>query len=98
MASYFRSILPFAAAVASASVLSIASPASAAGPESGADGFGECSARDALPTSGTGRRSAFGSPRHAIIDAIDTSAHRTGRDCSDAWCGRHFVLMIGIGY
>ena len=41
-----------------------------------------------------------GSPQRAIIGAIDTPPRAFwSRDCYDgAWCGRQFVLMIGIGY
>jgi hypothetical protein len=99
MASYLRLILPFAAAVAAASVLSIAPPASAAGVTIGA---GETASANA-----TGRPADV---RHRTSQRIRLAASRDYRrdryvrpiradmDCSDAWCRRQFVLMIGIAY
>jgi hypothetical protein len=99
MASYLRLILPFAAAVAAAGVLSIAPPASAAGFTIGAGEAASASATVARPD-----------VRHRTSQRIRLAAssdHRRDRyvrpirndmDCSGAWCRRQFVLMIGIAY
>jgi hypothetical protein len=99
MASYLRSMLPFAATVAVASVLSTALPASAAESTYGAGGVGSTSARAASPgvSHRTAQRIRFAAPRDHRRDRY-VRAIRSSRDCSGAWCGRQFVLMIGIAY
>ena len=99
MASLLRLMLPFAAAVAVASVLSTAMPAigrwiqmwrwrirraAAQGPRLPASGSSGC-ATNAVAASRDHRRDRY---VRATRDL----------DCSGAWCGRQFVLMIGIGY
>ena len=99
MASLLRLMLPFAAAVAVASVLSTAMPASAAESRFGAGEFGSSSARAASPSvrHRAVQRIRFDAPRDHRRDRY-VRATQWGRDCSNAWCGRQFVLMIGIGY
>jgi len=93
MASYFRAILPLAAAVATANMLSIASPASAAGPASGAmDANAASTAPDIRNRASQRIRLA------ASRDQRRDRYVRPNTDCSGAWCRRHFVLMIGIAY
>jgi hypothetical protein len=67
-------------------------------------------AESAVPGSGAAMASAKSAPklirRHASRGTrIAASSHdrRTGvtggnLDCSGVWCGRQFVLMIGVGY
>lgn len=97
MASYLRLILPFAAAVAAASVLSTAPPASAAGFTIGAGEAGSASATGARPD--VRHRT---SQRIRLAGARDHRRYvrpiRNDMDCSGAWCRRQFVLMIGIAY
>ena len=45
----------------------------------------------------TAQRIRFAAPRDHRRDRY-VRATRWSRDCSGAWCGRQFVLMIGIGY
>ena len=99
MASYLRSMLPFAAAVAVAGVLSIAPPASAAGFTIGA---GEAIGANATGTTPGARHRT--SQRMRLAASRDHRRDRYVRpirndlDCSGAWCRRQFVLMIGIAY
>ena len=78
MARYLSSILPFAAAVAAASMLSTAPPASAAGIQFGARSRKQQREDRGAPASGTGRRNVSGSPHRAIIGAIDTPPRTSG--------------------
>ena len=99
MASYLRSILPFAAAVAAVGVLSIAPPASAAGLTIGAG--------DAVSVNAAGapsdvrhrmsQRVRFAAPRDYRRDRY-VRPIRNDMECSGAWCRRQFVLMVGIAY
>jgi hypothetical protein len=99
MASYLRLIVPFAAAVAAAGVLSIAPPASAAGFTIGAGEAASANATGARPV--VRHRT---SPRIRLATSRDHRRDRYVRpirndmDCSGAWCRRQFVLMIGIAY
>ena len=96
MASYFRSMLPLAAVVVAAGMLSIASPVSAAGP---ATGSGEAMDANAASTATDLRNRA--SQRLRLAASRDHRRERYVRsntDCSGAWCRRQFVLMIGIAY
>jgi hypothetical protein len=99
MASYLRSILPFAATVAVASVLSTAPPASAAESTYGVHEIGSASARATSPgfRHRTAQRIRFAAPRDPGRDRYVRPVH-SGPVCSGAWCGRQFVLMIGIAY
>ena len=93
MLSQQRLMLPFVAAAVFATAISIASAASAAETVSGREfaGTGSTVLRHKpaqqvrLAASGDHRRDRYVSP------------FRQGIDCS-AWCGRQFVLMIGIAY
>jgi hypothetical protein len=89
MASYLRSMLPVAAAVAAVSLLSIASPASAAG-------IGEAVSARGTPSDVRHRvpqRMRLAAPRDRYARPV-----RNDIDCSGTWCRRHFVLMVGIAY
>lgn len=91
MASYPRSMLPLAAAVAAVSLLAIASPASAAGTAVAAE------------AAGTRAASAIPGVRHRTSQHIRhaRNQHRyvqPAPDCAGGWCRRHFVLMVGIAY
>jgi hypothetical protein len=94
MASHHRLMLPFAAAVAVAAALSIAPPASAAGAIIGE--AASATARSADVRHRTSQRMRFAASRDHRRDR-DVRPIRN-LDCSGAWCGRQFVLMIGIAY
>ena len=99
MASYLRLMLPFAAAVVAASVLSIAPPASAAGFTIGA---GEAAGANATGTPPVVRHRTSQRIRLATLRDHRRDRYvrpiRNDMDCSGAWCRRQFVLMIGIAY
>ena len=99
MASYLRLIVPFAAAVAAVSVLSIAPPASAAGFTIGAGEAASASATGARPDvrQRTSQRIRLAASRDHRRDRY-VHPIRNNMDCSGAWCRRQFVLMIGIAY
>jgi hypothetical protein len=95
MARTFRSMLPLAAAVAtvsflSVSLLSIASPASAASVDE---------------TVATNAMAAAPDIKHRTSPRVRLAASRDQRryvqpvpDCAGGWCRRPFVLMVGIAY
>ena len=97
MARYISSMLPFGA-VAAVMMLSTALPAQAA-----ESAFGR-------EVKSTNARSLTPGVRHRTAQRIRFAASRDyrrdryapvnlwSRDCYGAWCGRQFVLMIGIGY
>lgn len=95
MASYSRLILQVAATTGVAVMLSTAAPAMAA--------EGPVTARETAATASTVRpavkRHASRRPHLAAarynrrVSLIGTSPA-----CSGVWCGRQFVLMIGVGY
>lgn len=99
MARYLRSMLPFAATIAVASVLSAASPAAAAESTYGARETGSAGARAASPgiRHRTAQRIRFAAPRDQGRDRY-VHSFRNSPVCAGGWCGRQFVLMIGIGY
>ncbi|MBV9565940.1 MAG: hypothetical protein JOY90_36635 [Bradyrhizobium sp.] len=47
-------------------------------------------------------RAAFAMERHhlhlPVRGALPRYVHRVAPECTGAWCGRQFVLMLGIGY
>jgi hypothetical protein len=90
MASHSRSNLQFAAAATVVAMLSIAPPAVAADSTAVA-------AAIAKPAPSPVRHHAS---RHTRIAAhhrqVTTLASHFG--CSGEWCGRQFVLMLGIGF
>lgn len=96
MARYISSMLPFAA-VAAAMMLS-AAPAQAAESTFGRE-VRSTSARTIAPgvRYRTAQRVRFDASRDYRHDRY-TPANLWGRDCYGTWCGRQFVLMIGIGY
>ena len=98
MARYTSSMLPFA--VAAAIALASALPASAAESKSGASEVGRSSARTVSHgvRHRTAQRVRFAASRDYRRDRY-VPAPLWGRGCYDgSWCGRQFVLMIGIGY
>jgi hypothetical protein len=92
MASNPRLILLFAAATGIAAVLLMAAPTMAA---ESAVTVRETAARTAPPTikRHASRTRFAASHYHRRVDPI-----RSDLGCSGVWCGRQFVLMIGIGY
>jgi hypothetical protein len=95
MASYLRLMLPFAAAVAVAGVLSMASPASAA--EAAIGEGASAMAMSADVRQRTSQRIRLAALRDNRRDRY-VRAIRSNLDCSGGWCGSQFVLMIGIAY
>jgi len=90
MPSQQRLMLPFAAAAVFGTAVSIA-PAAAA--ETGREFAGTGSTVLRHKPAQQVRLAASGDPRRDRY----VGAFRHGMDCS-AWCGRQFVLMIGIAY
>jgi uncharacterized protein YggE len=104
MTSNSRLMLQFAAATGIAAMLWVAAPAMAA--DSPANGNSTGVSTMAAP-SVTARHASFN--RHASRRARLAASHyrrgyerispvRSNVECSGVWCGRQFVLMIGIGY
>jgi hypothetical protein len=92
MASFPRLILQCAATTGIAAMLSTAAPVTAA----------EISVRTAEPAA---RIAPLKLKHHASRVRLAASHHRPGVDpirgdlgCAGIWCGRQFVLMIGVGY
>jgi hypothetical protein len=92
MASYPRLILQFAAATGIAAVLLMAAPTMAA---ENAVTVRETTANTAPATikRHASRVRLAASHYHRSVNPI-----RSDLGCSGVWCGRQFVLMIGIGY
>jgi hypothetical protein len=91
MASFPRLILPFAATAGIAVMLSSAAPVLAAD--------------SAVPTARTATRTASLKIRHhaprvrlAAADHHRVHPIRSDLGCAGSWCGRQFVLMIGVGF
>ena len=100
MARYFSPMLPFAAAAVAVIALSTAQPASAAESKFGANELGRSSVRAVSHgvRHRTAQRVRFVGSRDFRRDRYAPAAF-WGRGCYDgSWCGRQFVLMIGIGY
>lgn len=92
MASYFRVILQLAATTGIVAMLATATPAAAA------EGAVTVSQAAAKTTPSVIKRHAS---RGTLIPASyvgRVSPIRSDVDCSGAWCGRHFVLMVGVAY
>ncbi len=89
MASHLRLMLPLVAAAA-ASLLLIASPASAAGVSTAGEAAG-ATQLDVRPRAA--QRIRIAAPRDRYARPV-----RNDKDCPSGWCRRHFVLMIGIAY
>ena len=99
MTSNSRLMLQFAAATGIAAMLWIAAPAMAA--ESPADSNAPAVSTKTVRHASLNRHA----PRRARLAASHyrrgyerISAVRSNLECSGVWCGRQFVLMIGIGY
>jgi hypothetical protein len=104
MSSYPRLMLQFAAATGIAAMLWVATPAMAA--ESAAKSNAPAVSTKTAP-SVTERRASLKrhAPRRARLAASHyrrgyerTGPIRSNLECSGVWCGRQFVLMIGIGF
>lgn len=97
MARFISSMLPFAA-IAAVMMLSTALPAQAAESTLGRE-VRSASARTIAPgvRYRTAQRVRFAASRDYRHDRY-SPATLWDRDCYGAWCGRQFVLMIGIGY
>jgi hypothetical protein len=96
MAKYSRLILQVAATTGIAAMLSTASPAVAA--------EAPVPARETAATASTVphmvKRHAWRAHRIAVFHHHDRRVVQTQShlDCYGVWCGRQFVLMVGIGY
>jgi hypothetical protein len=98
MASFPRLILPFAATCGIAALLLTAAP-----PAMAAESAVTTRETAAKPAPSTIKRHA--SKRHASRLRFSASHYhrrvnsiRSDLGCSGDWCGRQFVLMIGVGY
>jgi hypothetical protein len=101
MASYPRLMLQFAAATGIAAMLWVAAPAmaaeSAANSNAPAVSTKTAPERDASLKRHASRRTRLAASHyHRGYERI--SPIRSNLECSGVWCGRQFVLMIGIGY
>jgi hypothetical protein len=99
MTSNSRLMLQFAAATGIAAMLWVAVPAMAA--ESPADSNAPAVSTKTVRHASLNRHA----PRRARLAASHyrhgyerISPVRSNVECSGVWCGRQFVLMIGIGY
>jgi hypothetical protein len=99
MTSNSRLMLQFAAATGIAAMLWVAAPAMAA--ESPADSNASAVSTKTVRHASLNRHA----PRRARLAASHyrrgyerISPVRSNVECSGVWCGRQFVLMIGIGY
>jgi hypothetical protein len=92
MASYPRLILQFAATTGVAVMLSTATPVVAA---ESAVTVSETAAKTAPSTirHHASRSRLAASHYHRHVDTV-----RSDLGCSGVWCGRQFVLMIGVAY
>lgn len=90
MVSYFRSMLPLAAAVATVSLLSITSPALAASVDEAVTANAMAAAPDIKHRT---------SPRVRLAASRDQRRYvQPAPDCAGGWCRPRFVLMVGIAY
>jgi hypothetical protein len=92
MASFPRLILQFGATTGIAAMLSIAAPVMAA----------EMAVRTAEPAAGI---TPLKIKHHASRVRLAAARHRPSVNpipsdlgCTGVWCGRQFVLMIGVGF
>jgi hypothetical protein len=102
MTNHCRLMSPFAAAIFIAAMTWTATPAAAvedSAPISAAAKSAPAKASDVKALPSTVRRHAW---RRTHIAASRynrrVSLLGTSPECSDVWCGRQFVLMIGIGF
>ena len=104
MTSSPRLMLQFAAATGIAAMLWVAAPAMAA--ESAVNSNAPSVSTKTVPAV-IGRHASLNrhAPRRARLAASHygrgyerISPVRSNLECSGVWCGRQFVLMIGIGY
>jgi hypothetical protein len=101
MTNYCRLMSPFVAAICIAAVTWTATPAAA---EEGSAGIGTAAkSSPVLQTSPSviKRHAARRTHRtHVAVSRYNrrVSLVRTSPECSGEWCGRQFVLMIGIGF
>jgi hypothetical protein len=90
MARTFRLMLPLAAAVATVSLVSITSPASAASVDETVTANAMAAAPDIKHRT---------SPRVRLAASRDQRRYvKPVPDCAGGWCRRPFVLMVGIAY
>lgn len=98
MSSHCRHLLALAAAMSITVGPSMMSPASAAEGAVARD-----VARPVVAKRAVMKRDHWRVSRRAVARTIWTyeprlAVERAGADCSGDWCGRNFVLMLGIGY
>ena len=96
MASYRRLMLPSAVAIAVAAALSIAPPAFAAGVIIGAGEAASATATSPDVRHRTSQRMRLAASHDQRRDGYVRPIRSLDR--SGGWCGRQFVLMVGIAY
>jgi hypothetical protein len=96
MASYPRLILQFAATTGIVAMLTTAAPVVAA--ESSVSSPEAATAPARTMSSVAKHRAPRGNRIAASHHDRRVSAIHGNLDCSGIWCGRQFVLMIGVGY
>ena len=91
MGSFLRNARLFAATTIGAALLATTAPAVAADETAGSTGV---STR--APTS----LSRHHGPTHVAASRYDRHIRpvQSNLDCTGAWCGRQFVLIVGIGF
>jgi hypothetical protein len=95
MTGFLRLMLPCAATIGIAAALSAIVPAGAA---ENTFTVSEAVAVTAKIAHSAPKRRASPASRIAISRYYRVGPNRANMDCSGEWCGRQFVLMIGIGY
>jgi hypothetical protein len=99
MASYLRLMVQFAATIGMAAMLSAVAPAVAAESTVTARESAATTVKTApaVITHRASRRTRIAGSHYHRNDGRVSPMH-SNLDCSGVWCGRQFVLMIGIGY
>jgi hypothetical protein len=95
MTGFLRLMWPCAATIGIAAALSAISPAGAA---ENTVTVSEAVAVTAKTAPSAPKRHASPAGRIAISHYYRVGPNRSNMDCSGEWCGRQFVLMIGVGY
>ena len=100
MASKPRLMLQFAAAIGIAAMLWTAAPALAAESAVTASDAPAATTKSApsVIKRHASRRTRLAASRYHYHYDRQISPIRSNLDCSGVWCGRQFVLMIGIGF
>jgi hypothetical protein len=95
MTRFLRLMLPCAVTIGIGAALSAIAPAGAA---ENTVTVSEAAAVTAKTAPSAPKRQASPASRIAISHHYRVGPNRGNMDCSGEWCGRQFVLIIGIGY